>query len=161
MTAQDSFTQAYLFFGTGMVIFAAMLVAYVLSQSQFLMDMAPFQAAVDAVLIFDWAILAVIVGSIVSSAFLGSKIDAHPIFLPISVLVVGLATFISYGFTRIPEEMAEHTVVANVFDMMSLTPVVMQNLHIIVMVSSFITLIATYALKGRSGRRGGGTRAPL
>ena len=159
MSLQDSMTIGFMAFKAGMILFAMFTLAFVLSQADPLMEMEAFQEAVDALMIFDYAAPGVVVASTIASVFLASRIDANPLFLPISAVFLGLAVVVSYFLTMVPAEMADHMVVAEVFDMMGLTSIVFMNLHVFVLVAGLIGMVATYALTG-SGR-GGGRRAPL
>ena len=160
MSLQDSLTIGYMVFYTGMVLFAMFTLGHVLSQSDVLMGMDPFVAAIDALMLFDYASIGVVVASTVASVFLASRIEANPVFLPISMVFLGVATFVAYALTVVPDEMAEHTVVAEVFGDMVLTSIVLSNLHVFVFVAGLMGMVATYALSGNR-RGGGGRRAPL
>lgn len=160
MSLQDSLTIGYMAFATGMILFSIFVLQYVLMQSEILMDIPIFVEAIESIAIFDYVALSVVVASTLASTYLASRINANPLFLPISGLFLGLAVLISYMLTRIPQEMAEHMVVAEIFESAGLTAIVLSNLHIFVLVSGLIGMVATYALTG--GRRaGGGRRAPL
>jgi len=69
---------------------------------------------------------------------------------------------VSYFLSLVPGAMGENMVVAEVFEMMGLTSLVLANLHIFVLISGLLGIVGTYALTGNSpGRGGGGSRAPL
>ncbi len=159
MSAQDSFAIMYSVFAVGFTVFSLFVLAYILGQSDQLMEFEGVEAAVNAIMIFDYLGVGVVVASTVSSIFLASRIKANPLFLPVSAIFLGLAVTVSYFISLIPEEMAEHTAVAEIFDMMGLTGLVLGNLHLVVLVAGFLGIVATYAFSGNSP--GGGRRAPV
>lgn len=159
MSAQDSFAILYSVFAAGFTVFSLFTLAYVLMQSERLMEFGGVEAAVNAIMIFDYLGIGVVVASILSSIFLASRIRANPLFLPISSIVGGFAVVVAYFLSLVPEEMAEHTAVAEIFDMMGLTSLVLANLHLFTLIAVFTGIVATYALTGSSN--GGGRRAPI
>lgn len=161
MSMQDSLTIGYMVFSVSMLVFALGLLQYVLTQSSTLMEMEAFQEAMQAMKLFDYMGATVLVGSFVSSLYMSARVSARPIYLPISFVFLIIATFVAYIFTLIPGEMAASSgVVGEVFSTFALTSVVLSNLHIFVLVSGLIGMIALYALQGGSSA-GGGRRAPL
>lgn len=160
MSMQDSLTIGYLVFAVCMLIFGVGVLRYVLTQSSTLMEMQAFKEAMEALKLFDYMGVTVLVGSFVSSMYMSAKVAAKPIYLPVSFIFLIVATFVAYVFTVIPGEMAaSSSVVSQVFSTFGLTSLVLSNLHIFVFVSGLTGMIALYALQGSSG--GGGRRAPL
>ena len=160
MSAQDSFAIMYSIFAAGFTVFSMFTLAYVLMQSERLMEFGGVEAAVNAIMIFDYLGIGVVVASILSSIYLASRIRANPLFLPISAVVGGFAVIVAYFISLVPSEMAEHTAVAEIFEMMGLTSLVLGNLHLFTLVAVFTGIVGTYALQGSSSA-GGGRRAPL
>lgn len=158
MSMQDSLTLAYTVFAVGILVLGLGILQYVLMQSDFLMGMQAFQNSMTALGYFDYLPVAFMVGSFISSMYLAAQVRASPIFLPISMIFLIIATFIGYVFTIIPTEMAQHTVVAEVFGTMGMTSTALSNLHIIVLVTGLAGMITLYAFQGTPR---GGRRAPL
>jgi len=161
MSAQDSFAIMYSAMAFGFLIFGMFTLVYVLGQSDQLMQLEGVEAALDALLVFDYLGVGVVVASTISSVFLASRIRANPLFLPISFVMLGFAVTVSYFLSLVPGAMGENMVVAEVFEMMGLTSLVLANLHVFVLISGLLGIVGTYALTGSSGSSGGGSRAPL
>ena len=163
MSLQDYFTIGYLSFYTVMILFSISLVAYVLGQSEFLMDMEPFEEAINTIQYLDYASLGVVVGGTLSSVFLASRVSSNPLFLPVGFVLLVFSSFVAYIISLVPEEMSSaNSVVESVFAGLPVSSLVVGNLHVFVFVSGLLGMISVYALSNSpNAGRGGGRRAPI
>jgi len=155
-SVQDLVTIATAVFTFGLTLLIAMRMMQGFNQYQFFATSEAMAAAGQALSIMDYGSVFLTVGLFVVSILLASQTPSSPVFLPISLLSLALAVFVSAQLGNVYAVISSTGAFQTVAGSLPFSTKMLYNFPYIIGVGGFMIILALYA---RSGD-GGGIRAP-
>jgi len=154
-SVQDLFYIAAYIFSFGVTLIVASQLLNSLQSHSFFAGKAPIEAAATSLGILDYGMIFLTVGMFVASILLAASIPANRVFLPISLLTLVIAVFVSAQLGNVYTAIASTGAFEEVVSTLPWASEILYNFPFLIGVGGFLIILAMYTRDS-----GGGTRAP-